>query len=291
MAIITKGNGFRTAAQTYASGQGTIKLQFADRDYFMNLDKAQFNEPFTIPAATGDFEGHEFIGASFGVTGTANTGNAHLFAEGFSNPVANTGYTITEGIGKVKILRVVSGVSIEKTVDISEIIGVVIDGSSLELQQGSVLFARVNGTATTPVTSMDPYTAPAAGRVIHGGSGVATITQEAANITQTETDLASVDAGESEDYSVNVGQLVDSVVSVTAAGLVISNISVNGQVVSFTATNSTASNLADVDVVIVFNGDNGDINVKLRLNQISYPFTLAQGETISPIGSSMVFRA
>ena len=84
MALLSKADGLITTAQTIASGQGTFILHFEDDyDISVNFDKLAKESVFTIPAASGTFEGISFPGNSYAITGTALAGTKVLLTQGF----------------------------------------------------------------------------------------------------------------------------------------------------------------------------------------------------------------
>lgn len=182
MALFNKTDGLITAVSTYSSSQGTLRLEFSplvaggdNHTIDINLAKLAQGISFGIRSSGTGFEGHRFLGSSYGITGTATTNNS-IIQGGESGEIQ----TVTGGIGKVNILtRAALGDTRPAEyaeVNAKDIIGRTIRATDV-IQQGAILFTNTTGTQTAS-TVFSRHSQPGTG-IFRGGNGTAILTKAA----------------------------------------------------------------------------------------------------------------
>ena len=282
MAIFTKQNHPDNTTQKYVvTGQGTL----VTNTHTINFSKIQ--KPFPISIGVDE----TILGTSIAVDADYPTGAGTAqswykdFQDGDTNAEATP--TIWSGEGKVEWTTESGDKVVTRLQDID--LPIKVDGGKIRLEGGAYAFisggnsagAGLQSGATESSVNGEAVTLDASD-VINGGHGTATFTS----------------FGASDDF-VGTGAIANVILSLpVAAGTTAGDITVtvNGTVVAATDVVVT-DGVATVGLPSITDGARIHIayqslqsaSVNVRLNEIGYPFTLGAGETIKPIGNSIVF--
>ena len=282
MAIFTKQNHPDNTTQKYVvTGQGTLVTNTH------RIDFSKIQKPFPISIGVDE----TILGTSIAIDAAipTGTGTAQSWFEDFQSGDTNAVATpvIWSGEGKVEWTTESGDKVVTRLQDID--LPIKVAGSKIKLEGGSYAFVSAGNSnaaglasgATTSTVNGEAVTLDS-GDIINGGHGTATFTS----------------FGASDDF-VGTGAIANVVLSLpVATGTTAGDITVTADGTAVTATDVVVSDgVATVGLPSIADGARIHIayqslqsaSVNVRLNEINYPFTLGTGETIKPIGNSLVF--
>ena len=283
MAIFTKQNHPDNSTQKYVvTGQGTLVTNTH------RIDFSKIQKPFPISVGVDE----SILGTSIAVDADYPTGAGIAqswyedFQDGDTNAEATP--TIWSGEGKVEWTTESGDKVVTRLQDID--LPIKVDGGKIRLEGGAYAFisggnsagAGLQSGATESSVNGEAVTLDASD-VINGGHGTATFTSFGAS-----DDFIAAGGAENVLLSLPViGTLSLSDIVLTIDGTVATP---TGVVVSDNiATIGIPPATSEGDRIHIAYQSLQSASVNVRLNEIGYPFTLGEGETIKPIGNSIVF--
>lgn len=306
MALLTSADGFISAATTIQTFEGKLQLQFSSAngtivEAILDSNKITQAGPFTLDGGSNRFEGFRVLGSGHAISDdTAATGTHRVYSSYGSESLA-AGLAINAAVGKVSAVS--PGLSENETniKDASSFVGFAYNEGALVPEQGAILItstaiAASNGVEPQITVGLNDSTFSTGNATIHGGTGTAMITEMGGAFTFTSPaeDLSGNGFGVELQRSFDVGRPIASITSITASPddtYAIRDIDFNGNTVSFTAEITAAGGgAAGTTFAINYVTPADSAPQKVRLDEVSYPFTIATADalSISPVGSSLL---
>ena len=263
----------------------------------VHVKASKMHYPFPVSYGTSE----ALIGSSIAVDEALPAGMTQAGVQGVYGKHGETAaYQPTElpgdnfilwaGEGKVKLT---SEAGIEAVKDIGTLpLPLHIAQSSVEMLDGSI------GFGSTDAGTDDPYQVGGAtvimsegdtanmGDNIRGGHGVALVkTGLGSNIVVVDNFVGD---GTEDTFVLSEDPIGTTLTSVTINGTATTAYTLTGKEIEFTTAPADAA-----AIVVTYNAANenadGNFTTKVRLDDLSYPFTLVSGEIIEPLGSAFIY--
>ncbi len=285
-------------------GQGTMVLTLGNKEVPVKL--GNINYPFTMPLGTQ----FKLPGSSFLIEDTDATplGGADIFHEDNVNP---GNYTIVSGDGKVTYRK---GELNETNINLNTFQSALAVGTDQITYEGNAFAFIAGRSATASLIGTNPFhitndhdtdNSEANDRatatehpVIRGGKGTALLTDSSED-RQFTSPISTVGGETTFDVgdtilSVNSLILNDSseltqvtyTLDTDGGSLGATEFSFSGS----TITIGTALAIGD-SIEVIYEVDADDFEVKVRLDELSYPFTLSGSEVLRPVGASFIYAS